>query len=112
MEFRHLVAEILYATKRARLDTCTAISFLATKVREPDNDDWDNLVHQMKHIRGTRNLPLILSSNGSGILKYWINGSCTVHPNMRGHTGGGLSMGRGFPNFQSNRIEAEHAKLQ
>ena len=99
MEFHHLVAEILYATKCARLDTCTAISFLTTKVREPDNDDWYKLVHLMKHIRGTRNLPLILSFNGSGILKWWINGSCTVHPNMRGNTGGGLSMGRGFPIF-------------
>ena len=51
----------------------------------------------MKHIRGTRNLPLILSSRGIGILKFWIDGSFTVHLNMRGHTGGGLSMGIIFP---------------
>ena len=40
-------------------------------------------------------------------LSYWVqimrgcscgvDGSFAVHPNMRGHTGGGLTMGRGFP---------------
>jgi hypothetical protein len=38
----------------------------------------------MKCIRGTKDVPLILSTNGSGILKWWIDGSFGVHPNMRG----------------------------
>jgi hypothetical protein len=42
-------------------------------------------------------MPLILSANGSGILKWWVDTSFAVHPNMRGHSGGGLSLGRGFP---------------
>ena len=42
-------------------------------------------------------LPLILSADGSHILKWWIDAAFAVHPNMRGHSGGGLSMGRGFP---------------
>ena len=32
VEFHNLVAKILYATKRARPDTCTAIGFLMTRV--------------------------------------------------------------------------------
>jgi hypothetical protein len=97
------VAKTLYATKRARPDTCTAIAFLTTRVREPDSNDWTKLVHLMKYVRGTRKLPLILSASGSGILKWWIDGSFAVHPNMRGHTGGGLSMGRGFPIVNSTK---------
>ena len=42
-------------------------------------------------------MPLILSANGSHILKWWVNASFAVHPNMHGHSGGGLSMGRGMP---------------
>jgi hypothetical protein len=42
-------------------------------------------------------LPLILNANGSGILKWWVDASFAVHPNMRGHSGGRLSLGRGFP---------------
>jgi hypothetical protein len=43
-------------------------------------------------------MPLILSADGSGILKWWVDASFAVHRNsMRGHSGGGLSLGRGFP---------------
>jgi hypothetical protein len=93
----------LYATKRARPDTCTAIAFLTTRVREPDKDDWTKLVHLMRHISGTRTMPLILSANGSGILKWWVDASFAVHPNMRGHSGGGLSLGCGFPIVSSTK---------
>jgi hypothetical protein len=82
MEFHNLVAKTVYATKRARPDTCTAIAFLTTRVREPDKDDWTKLVHLMRYIRGTRTMPLILSANGSGILKWWVDASFDVHPNM------------------------------
>jgi hypothetical protein len=39
VEFHNLVAKTLYATKRARPDTCTAIAFLNTRVRAPVKDD-------------------------------------------------------------------------
>jgi hypothetical protein len=97
VEFHNLVAKTLYATKRARPDTCTAIAFLTTRVRAPDKDDWTKLVHMMKYLRGTRTMPLILSANGSGILKWYVDASFAVHPNLRGHSGGGLTLGRGFP---------------
>ena len=103
VEFHNLVAKTLYATKRARPDTCTAIAFLTTRVRAPDKDDWKKLSHLMKYLRGTRSMPLILSANGSGILKWWVDASFAVHPNMRGHSGGGLSLGRGFPIVSSTK---------
>jgi hypothetical protein len=103
VEFHNLVAKTLYATKRSRQDTCTAIAFLTTRVREPDKDIWTKLVHLMRYIKGTRTMPLILSANGSGILKWWVDASFAVHPNMRGHSGGGLSLGRGFPIVSSTK---------
>ena len=42
-------------------------------------------------------MPLILGANGTGMLKWHVDGSYGVHPNMRGHSGGGLNIGRGFP---------------
>jgi hypothetical protein len=103
MEFHNLVAKTLYATKRARPDTCTAIAFLTTRVREPDKDDLTKLVNLMRYIRGTCMMPLILSANGSGILKWWVGASFAVHPNMRGHSGGGLSLGRVFSIVSSTK---------
>ena len=40
------------------------------RVREPENYYWEKLVHIMKYIRSTSNFPLILSYNGSKILKW------------------------------------------
>mmetsp|Transcript_35752 Transcript_35752/g.72576 ORF Transcript_35752/g.72576 Transcript_35752/m.72576 type:complete len:186 (+) Transcript_35752:173-730(+) len=57
----------------------------------------------MKYFRATRRLPLILSADGTGVLKWWVDAAFAVHPNMRGHSGGGLSMGRGFPVTGSNK---------
>jgi hypothetical protein len=73
VEFHNLVAKTLYATKRARPNTCTAIAFLMTRVQAPDKDDWNKLTHLMKYLRGTHTLPLILSANGTGILKWWVD---------------------------------------
>jgi hypothetical protein len=44
-----------------------------------------------------------LGAKGDNVLRWWVDGSHTVHPNMRGHTGGGLSMGLGYPVSQSNK---------
>jgi hypothetical protein len=96
-KYHTIVAKILWATKRARPDTCTAIAFLTTRVREPDTDDWAKLTHLIKYIRGTRSMPLILGADGTGAFGWWVDAAFAVHPNMRGHTGGGLSMGLGFP---------------
>jgi len=43
------------------------------------------------------------SANGSSITKWWVDASFAVHPNMRGHSGGGLSLVRGFPITSSNK---------
>ena len=61
------------------------------------------MVHMTRYIRGTRTLPLILSANGSGILKWSVDASFAVHHNMRGHSGGGLPLGRGFPIVSSTK---------
>jgi hypothetical protein len=101
--FHNVVAKTIYATKRSRPDTCTAVAYLTTRVRAPDTDNWAKLAHMIKYLRGTKNLPLILSASSTGILKWWVDGSFAVHPEMRGHTGGGLSLGRGFPIVTSTK---------
>ena len=103
VHFQNLVAKTLYATKQSRPDTCTAFAFLKTRVQAPELDYWANMVHIMRYIRGTRTLPLIISANRSVILKWWMDVSFAVHPNMRGHSGGGLSLGRGLPIVSSTK---------
>jgi hypothetical protein len=37
------------------------------------------------------------------LVEWYGDGSFRVHPNMRGHTGGGLALGKGFPIATSNK---------
>ncbi len=46
---------------------------------------------------------MIMSADGSGVLMWYINASFAVHPNMRNHTGGRLTMGQGFPIVNSTK---------
>ncbi len=57
----------------------------------------------MEYLRVDRLHPLILSTDGSGVLMWYVDASFAVHPNMRCHTGGGLTMGRGFPIVSSTK---------
>ena len=84
-QFHSIVAHVLFNTKRSRPDTGTAVSFLTTRVRAPDQDNWLILAHLMMYIRGTIDLPLTLSANGTGMLKWYVDGSYGVYPNMRGN---------------------------
>ena len=45
----------------------------------------------------TEDLKLTLSANGLGVLKWYVDSSYVGHRNMRGQTGGGLTLGKGFP---------------
>lgn len=95
--FHNIVAKALYLVKQARPDASIAIAFLTTRVCSPDVDDWQKLEHLVEYLQSTVNMPLILGGNESGVLNWYVNASFAVHANMRGHTRGGLTMGRGFP---------------
>ena len=80
--------KILFATKIARPDTGTAISYLETRVREPDEENWSKLKHLMNYNKGKKEFPMILGEDETGMLK---------HPNLIGHSGGSLCVVRGLP---------------
>ncbi len=101
--FHNLVAKTLYVSKHAKPDVSTAIAFLTTRFRAPDVNDCRKLSHLMEYLRVDRLCPLIQSANGSGVLMWYVNDSFAVHPNMCSQTGGGLTMGRGFPIVSSTK---------
>jgi hypothetical protein len=84
--FHNSVAKTLFATKRARPDTCTAIAYLTTRVLDPDVEDWRKMTHMMEYFHETQDIPLILSAKNMGAVKWLVDGSFAAHPNMRGHT--------------------------
>ena len=101
--FHNIVAKALYVVKRARPDASVPIAFLTTRVRSPDVDDWRKLRHMIEYLRSTIDMPLILGDETSGVLNWYVDALFAMHSNMRGHTGGGLTMGRGFPIVSSTK---------
>jgi Reverse transcriptase (RNA-dependent DNA polymerase) len=93
--YHHNTAKLLFLCKRARPDIQTAVSFLCTRVKGPDVDDYQKLKRVMRYLRGTQMMPLALEADSTNIVKWWADASYAVHPNMRSHTGGAMSMGKG-----------------
>jgi len=93
--FHHTVAKILWAAMRARPDLLTAMSFLTSKVRAPDEDDMKKLTRTLSYIRNTVNLPLALSADGPCVIKWWVDASFATRRELRSQTGVAMSMGRG-----------------
>ncbi len=89
--------------KQAWPDIAVSIAFLTTQVRCPDVQDWVKQRHLIEYLRSTVNLPLTLGATSSGVLHWYVETAFAVHPNMRGHSGGALTMGLGFPISSSGK---------
>jgi len=95
--FHHFTAQLLYLGKRTRPDLLLAISFLCTRVQEPDEDDGKKIGRCLRFLRETKDDKLTLEADGSSVISWWIDASYAVHPNMRSHTGATMPMGKGCP---------------
>ena len=91
--FHHFVAHLLYLSKRESTDIQLPVSFLCTRLRGPGTDDYKKLASLMKYIQGTIVLPLILTIDKSGNIKWYVDASFAVHKDTRSHTGGFMTMG-------------------
>jgi len=68
-QFHHTTAQLLFLSRRARRDIQTAVSFLTTRVKQPDEDDWGKLRRVLKYLKGTRGLKLTLTANDMSVIK-------------------------------------------
>ena len=93
--FHHTIAQLLFASARARRDIQMAVAFLTMKVKKPDEDDWGKLKHVLRYLHGTKYMKLMLQVENLSIVKWLVDASYNVHPDSKGHTGGGMMLGKG-----------------
>lgn len=93
--FHSFTCSLLFLAQRARRDILTAVSFLTTRVKRPDEDDWLKLRRVLRYLKGTRSMKLRLKIDNLEFITWLVDASHGVHPNMRGHTGAGLTLGEG-----------------
>ena len=72
-----------------------AVPFLQIRVNKPDEDDFKKLTRVVKYLQGTRNMILTLRLQNDGVMAWWVDASYAIHNDMKGHTGGTMSLGHG-----------------
>ena len=94
-KFHRTVAQLLFLCKRARPDIKTLLSFLTTRVKQPDKDDWGKLRHGLMYLKGTLYTKRYLNADNLTNIIWWVDGPFGVHWDPKGHTGVLMPMGKG-----------------
>jgi hypothetical protein len=89
------VAKGLFLCKRARPNIQQEISVLCTRVRDPNQADWEKLMRAMKYLNGTKGENLTLSADNLRVVKWYVDASFAVHPDFKSHTGAMMTLGKG-----------------
>ena len=102
-KFHSIVAKLLYVSKRCRLDIQLSIAFLCTRVSCSTEQDWNKLRRVLEYLHGTIDECLILGCDDITKMKTWVDSSYAVHNDLKSHTGGTISFGRGAVMSKSSK---------
>jgi hypothetical protein len=91
----HIAMQLLYVSQRARPVLRTAVSFLCGRLTKPDVDDYKKLTRFVKYLDCTVDMPLVLTADDTGKVWWYVDASYAVHVDMKSHTGGTMSLGKG-----------------
>ena len=102
-EFHSTVAKLLYLEKRGRPDFEPTVACLSTRVSKPLESDWRKLIIALTYLNQTKNDIQIIGCDSIGKIFTWIDAAYAVYNNMRSHTGGIMSFGRGSIHAKSSK---------
>jgi hypothetical protein len=80
-----------------------AISFLTTRVLNPDNDDLQKLNRVLRYLSSTSDLGIVLSATPASQVQAYIDASYGVHADYRSHTGMYITLGNGPIDVKSTK---------
>ena len=101
--FHSIVQKLLYICKRARPDIEPAISYLCTRVSNPNTVDDVKLTRVLRYLQDTINDRRVIGIDDINTLKTWVDAAYAVHSDMRSHTGGTMSFGTGVIHTKSSK---------
>jgi hypothetical protein len=99
-----VVAKLLYVSKRGRLlDIQLPTAFLCTRVSCSTKQDWSKLKRTLEYLRGTLDEFVTFGADDMCKMQTWVDASYAVHKDMKSHTGGVVSFGRGAAMSKSSK---------
>ena len=93
--FHKFVAKGLFASKRARPDILPAITYLCTRVKSPNENDWLKLKRLIGFLKSTEQDVLTLEANNYGKITWHLDAAFGVHNDYKSHTGAIMTLGKG-----------------
>ena len=92
---RRLVSNIISLSKGAGTDIQPTITFLTTRVINPDKDNWKNIRRVLSYLDATINtVNPQLNANNLNVVHLWVDASYGTHPDLKGQTGATISIGK------------------
>lgn len=85
--FHHIVAKLLFVSKRSRIDIALTIAFLFTRVDKSTEDDWLKLKRLLEYMKLTIDMVRIVMTDNLNILRSFVDASYAIHMDMKNHTG-------------------------
>ena len=101
--FWTLVVKILFVSCRSRPDLKMALDFLTTRVPNTDRDDYKKLTHTIYYISKTQGIELTLEAESIYTIQWWIDVAYGVHPDLKGHSRGMISLGKSAAASKSSK---------
>ena len=95
IQFHRTTAQLLFLSTRARKDIQTAVSFLTTRVKQPDQDDWRKIKKVLEYLNGTVELKLRIEVKDLCVMRWYVDAAHMVHWDCKGQTGAAMTLGRG-----------------
>jgi len=92
--FHTMVAKLLYAAKRVRVDILLPVNFLCSRVLAPNTTDQRKLKRVLRYLKGTRDMCMRICVHDYVFTAY-VDASYGVHADAKSHTGMILSLGSG-----------------
>ena len=92
MAFHHTVAHLLFVSARARGNLQTAVAFLTTWFKYPDEDYWGKLNRVLKYLKETRHMKVTLLVNSVSMIRLWVDAFYNANDDYKGHTVENMSL--------------------
>ena len=95
--FHHIVAKLLYLSKRARVVIDLTASYLCIRVSHSTKEDWKKLGRLLHYLHGTIDMCRIIGAGRAiDILHTYVDMSYVIHEDMKENTSDMMTMGLGI----------------
>jgi hypothetical protein len=98
------VTKLMFSCKCGQPDVGMGDSTVATYVKDPNQDDWNKLIHIMNILKRPREDALILEAENTEALAWDVHTAFVVHQDMTNHAGAVLRPGKGELILNSARL--------